>query len=642
MVQKLGVMAAVAGLSLVSSAAFAQRAGDNALTSADDAFGTSVGNESIGLYDPSSVRGFSPIQAGNVRLDGLYFDRQADLPSSLTTSSAIRVGIAAQGYPLPAPTGIADFELVRAGEKRILSVVAVAGPFAGGSAEVDLQQPIGSGRVSVAAGVSAGRSAYGDGSHEDVVNFSVAPRWRPNSSIEVIPFFGWQRNTGTQIAPVYFADGDAFPPHVKRGHFYGQPWAVQHSTETNFGVLTSTALPHAIDLRAGVFRSEYEVPLGFSDLLTDLDAAGVGDHLIVADHNLSFAATSGEIRLGRTFGSGRLTQRIYLAARARSEVRRYGGSDVLDLGQTSNLAPSVSPALTLNFGPQTFDHISQQTLATAYEGRWDGVAELSLGLQKTHYRKTVVEPDAPQPLEGRDSPWLYNAAVAVHVGPRLVFYASYATGLEEGGVAPANAINEYAAPPAIHTKQWDAGLRYAPTPELKLLAGVFDVRKPYYSVDEAKVFRLLGQERHTGIELSLTGRVAPGLTIVVGSVLLNPRVSGEEVASGRIGPKAVGQSDRYTSASIQYQLPRLPRVSIDTSINSSGWRTASSDNRLRIPPRTLMDVGGRYRFQIRGAPATLRLSISNIFNNYGWVTGSSGVLQPNIQRRASLTLSADF
>ena len=52
--------------------AVAQRTGENAVTSADDAFGTSVGNETIGLYSTDEVRGFSPVAAGNIRIDGLY------------------------------------------------------------------------------------------------------------------------------------------------------------------------------------------------------------------------------------------------------------------------------------------------------------------------------------------------------------------------------------------------------------------------------------------------------------------------------------------------------------------------------------------------------------------------------------------
>ncbi|HKQ15901.1 MAG TPA: hypothetical protein VJT80_20855 [Steroidobacteraceae bacterium] len=61
------------------------------MKSADDAFGTSVGNESIGLYQPFEVRGFSAVDAGNVRLDGLYFDRQADPITLLVPSSTMRL-----------------------------------------------------------------------------------------------------------------------------------------------------------------------------------------------------------------------------------------------------------------------------------------------------------------------------------------------------------------------------------------------------------------------------------------------------------------------------------------------------------------------------------------------------------------------
>jgi iron complex outermembrane receptor protein len=45
--------------------ALAQHASDNPVASADDAFGLTLGLESIGLYGPGSVRGFSPQVAGH-------------------------------------------------------------------------------------------------------------------------------------------------------------------------------------------------------------------------------------------------------------------------------------------------------------------------------------------------------------------------------------------------------------------------------------------------------------------------------------------------------------------------------------------------------------------------------------------------
>jgi iron complex outermembrane receptor protein len=54
----------------------AQRADENAIVAATDAFGTSVGLQTIGLYSPTNARGFNPTQAGNLRIEGLYFDQQ--------------------------------------------------------------------------------------------------------------------------------------------------------------------------------------------------------------------------------------------------------------------------------------------------------------------------------------------------------------------------------------------------------------------------------------------------------------------------------------------------------------------------------------------------------------------------------------
>ena len=72
----LARLPAVAAIGLlISQAAPAQRAEENVTTDSEDAFGRSIGSESIGIYNEGDVRGFSPIEAGNVRIEGLYFDR---------------------------------------------------------------------------------------------------------------------------------------------------------------------------------------------------------------------------------------------------------------------------------------------------------------------------------------------------------------------------------------------------------------------------------------------------------------------------------------------------------------------------------------------------------------------------------------
>src|ERR1700751_5873692 len=80
---------------LASAVVRAQRAGENAVTAATDAFGTVVGTQTIGLYSPTNARGFSPTQAENIRIEGLYFDQQTLPPINpyLFKGSDIRIGI---------------------------------------------------------------------------------------------------------------------------------------------------------------------------------------------------------------------------------------------------------------------------------------------------------------------------------------------------------------------------------------------------------------------------------------------------------------------------------------------------------------------------------------------------------------------
>ena len=151
--------------------------------------------------------------------------------------------------------------------------------------------------------------------------------------------------------------------------------------------------------------------------------------------------------------------------------------------------------------------MKQQTFGTAYELQWTDVGEMSVGLQKTSYSKSVDTPTAVLP-ESRSNPWLKYATATVNATERLAFYASYTEGLEESPVAPNNALNRNVAAPALQTEQYDAGLRWAAFANMKLIAGIFNVEKPYFDLDAAGFFTELGTVEHRGVEVSLAGRSA--------------------------------------------------------------------------------------------------------------------------------------
>ncbi|MGJ7902447.1 TonB-dependent siderophore receptor [Lysobacter sp. 1R34A] len=634
----LGLIAATA-----TSAAQAQRTDDNAVTAAEDAFGATLGNETIGLYSTKQVRGFSPVDAGNVRMDGVYFDRQGTVPPRLVEGSTIRVGLSALSYPFPAPTGIVDYRLQKAGDERVISVVGALNAYGAPALELDAKLPLIEGRLGLAAGVSYAREEYYDGADARYLRAGVVPRWRPSENVEILPFWSISRGRDEEVAPTILTAGNHLPPKIKRRRHFGQTWADNEYDSRNYGVLGKARFGDDWALTGGVFRSINNMPSGFAELFVDTGRDGLSREKVIADPRQRSASTSGELRLSRSFREGPRLHVLHVAARGRRLDSEYGGSaPALDFGvrPLGEALPMPEP-VAFAFGPRTHDQVRQWTGGLAYEGRWREVGELSLGIQRSRYEKSVDQPGLPRTAT-RDQPWLPNANVSVYLGKRLALYAGHTRGLEESGIAPDDAANRNEALPAIRTRQSDAGLRWAFADGMKLVAGAFDVRKPYFTTDERNVYGAIGEVRHRGVELSLSGRPTDALNLVAGAVLMRPRVSGEAVRLGRVGDRPIGQTERVLRADLEYRPPSWSGLSFDLSMSHYGERIASRDGVNRVPAYTLVDVGARYRFRLGSAPATLRLLVANLGDTYTWNIYGNNSFGLTDGRRYVAQLAVDF
>jgi iron complex outermembrane receptor protein len=294
----------------------------------------------------------------------------------------------------------------------------------------------------------------------------------------------------------------------------------------------------------------------------------------------------------------------------------------------------------LDFGTQTRDQITQTTVGVAYELRWARRGQLGVGVQRSSYEKHIERPTGE--TRTSDEPWLYNVAGAYDFSELLTAYASYTRGLEESGLAPESAVNRNEALPAIHTRQADAGIRYALTPSIKLLAGVFDVTKPYFTLDAANRYAALGDVTHRGVELSVSGTLVEGLDVVAGAVLMDPEVTGPDVQGGALGSRPVGQAKRAALLNIDWRPAGLASVSVDLGVRHTSQVPATRDNLVELPARTLIDVGGRYRFAIGRVPATLRFSLTNVTDEYGYELRGSGAYRTIPGRQAAAYLTVDW
>ena len=625
---------------LVTPAVTSGRADENAVRQAGDAFGTSIGREVIGLYNQMSVRGFSPIAAGNVRIDGLYFDPVIVPTPRLSRATTIRVGLTALGNPFPAPTGLVDFGFRRPGDAAGASVQLGIDSWGTTNAEIDAVLPVAA-TLSLGIGASARLESGLDRTRDRKLGGALIARWTPAPGLTLMPFVNVTRTLLDDHRITFLTATEVLPQPLPRRLRFGPAWVNGTNTEANLGFIGDWQIGPQWLLRAGLFRSSRVVDDQYSNLVRDLRPDGSGRQIVFADPQLAFASVSGEVRLTRLFADGPRQHRVHLALRGRAGDRRFGGSTQLDLGPVRIDQPSTLAKPVFGFGTQQQDKVRQETGGIAYEGRWAGVGELAAGLQYSKYQKRIDLPTGGvQATDAR--PLLYYATLAANLGERLVVYAGVANGLEESGIAPGNAANRNEALPAIRTRQFDAGLRYVITPAIKLVAGVFDISKPYFNLDANNRFDVLGDVINRGMEVSVAGAATRDLSIVAGAVLLWPRVTGAAVTAGRIGDRPVGAISQRLEVSADWRPSLLPGVSLDTKIAWRSAETATVSNAVAIPARANVDIGGRYRFKLARNRALLRVQLTNVFDVRGYELRGAGAYGPIPGRLLQAYVTVDF
>ena len=603
----------------------AQHASDDPVASASDGFGLTLGLESIGLYGPGFVRGFNPQVAGNVRIDGLYFDQQGPLSNRVVEGSTIRIGVSEIGYAFPAPTGIVDYDLRHPGNGTpSATIVASAGPFEARGVSIDGSLPLISGELQLPMGASYQISTQTPGSANPgytstVVNVGATPQWKPNDRLTFRGIFDWTQTTHAKTLPFVLMGGDYLPPETPRG-YYGQNWAEGKSLSENYGGIVVAQLSRDWSLAAGIFRSVADNQISFADLYLNTQPNGAAEQFIVSSPDQITSSTSGEARLTGRFATGSWRQDVVLLARGRDTVALYGGSDVIDVGAAQIDQGIQVPEPTFTYSARTHDRTELWSFGIAYRAQWQEHGDFAFGIQQESYTKDVTSPSLPE-AHLTDHPLRAYGTAALALTDRATAYAGYTQGLEDSGVAPSSAENRGAILPDARTWQADAGIRYLPNPRVKLIAGIFEIEKPYFNLDTGNVDRALGTQRATGLELSASGEVMRNLKVAAAVLWGEVKVIGPNLKAEGVGSIALNQAKFTATINASYVLPRLPALSADIAIFHFGPYPASVDNVVQAPEGTTVALGGRYRFKILGAPATLRLQAQNLTNTYFWNLG---------------------
>ena len=80
----------------------------------------------------------------------------------------------------------------------------------------------------------------------------------------------------------------------------------------------------------------------------------------------------------------------------------------------------------------------------------------------------------------------------------------------------------------------------------------------------------LGQERHRGLELSLTGEPSPTLRVVAGALFTTPEVLPRAAPGEAIGKLPITQPHGIAQVCFQYSPPRSAALTFDSALSYSG------------------------------------------------------------------------
>ncbi|WP_114952337.1 hypothetical protein [Sphingosinicella terrae] len=625
------------GVVLTCAAAVPAAAQDNAVRNAADAFGERAGIEQSGLYTENQVRGFDLNDSGAYRIDDAYFSRAQGLDDTILAGVSVRVGVNAARLPYPAPSGVVNYRLREAGPTNELRLSAGLRDF--GTRVVQGDFSLRAGAFDLAGGLvwrpvwrlaQGYRGAARNGGA--VIGWNVAPghRLRAFGSINDREYDG-----DYAVIPI----GGAIPPNLRPLHQYSPDWARTVGTTTNLGLLYRGEL-HGFTVDASAFRSIFSLANADNTLIS-ADAQGNATAVTLRTPARDYRiANTGEIRLGRGFATGALDHQLSLSLRGRRTVTELATSLAIPLG-SFDLAtgdPSDVPERPWS-GTRGEDVVRQHTASAGYGLAWRDRIQLRLAAHRTRYDKTV-RATSGLTSERVSKTTNFNVSLVGNVTGRTALFASWVTGLEESGSAPASATNREEVLPPVEAEQFELGIRHAIAPGLTAIGAVFQVGKPTQGFRSDGSFGLVGEVRHRGVETSIAGQLDAATRIVAGFVAFRAEVSGPLVDAGIVGPRAAGISQLVINANVERRL--WEGWSADAGLSHLGARWADTANSFRAPAVTTLSLGARGRFTLAGRPAELRMLASNLLGEAGYFAASSGLLSPVAPRTVRAILTVAF
>jgi iron complex outermembrane receptor protein len=621
-----------------------------------------------GYYQDVSIRGFPLDLATGFRFNGMIMSAEQLLALEGKDRVEVLKGLGGLEAGVVEPGGLVNYVSKRPAD---VHTVTVGTDSHGSNYEaLDLGtwfSPSFGVRVNAANEKTHSYIEHADGRRSFV---SIAADWKITDKATVLLDTDYQTSGQRSASGYQLLGGTNLPAHPSRTELLGyQSWQRPvgiHSSNTslrfnyrfddNWNAQVSAGHSHTVidDNVAFAYGCFYAASCA-SGATPGYFFAPNGDYDVYDYRSPDDTRQNDELRgvLTGTFATGALDHEVNLGAsafRRTVDQRPY----VYDYVGTANIDDLVVPAFDPSPnqpGPSARRLTSWQRTLFAIDRVHLGEAwQVLAGARFVRLNERAYDDTGALERTTRMTKTLPQAAVLWQPNAPLTTYVSYGEGLSLGREAPYWTSNGGTTLAPLHSRQVEAGVKYAVNDALDLQAAIYRIRQSYQFArpdDTAEGFTFVqqGQEVHTGLELNAAGRITDNLRLTASANIIRARA--ENTGTPAYEDHQVVNVPRWrTAVYADYSLPFAPGLAILGGWRYAGTNVATPDGATRVPAYHVFDAGLRFATSIRGHATTLRLNVDNVFNHFYWRdTGTSGgdsYLFPGMPRLARLSMTYEL
>lgn len=242
------------------------------------------------------------------------------------------------------------------------------------------------------------------------------------------------------------------------------------------------------------------------------------------------------------------------------------------------------------------------------------------------------------------STWVGSPAAGIlyDVLPTTTLFASYMKGLEDGGVAPANAKNAYQVlAPAVST-QYEFGVRDHYFKWLQFSASVFQIQRANAVTNSVtQVFSNDGTIEYRGAEAVLTQNISRQWSLseavqymhAVQDPVSDMTIKGHTPENT---PKWIG------NIALTHRPLWVPGLALTVRASFITKRPVNPQDQGYIPGYTIYSIGASYATLIGGKHVDVKVAVDNLFNKRYWNSVQTGTLGTGMDRSVKMVAKIDF